>query len=168
MASTIASIVGLIAAALIFAAHESKAAGSGCNTDGGSLLEMASKLFPRLTLAERALLEHADVQPLGVLEVGGVEAFGEPVVDLGEYRADSARNYPDAVRFCPIGLTFRALADDNQRLSVGGRSQPSPRVSHGDVMCAYRHKAKSDRHHVSPKSAPTRIAAERYGKKTGS
>jgi len=59
----------LIAAALIFAASERDAAnaaesGDG-NSNGGSLLEIASKLFPGLTRAERALLEHADVKNVG-------------------------------------------------------------------------------------------------------
>ena len=37
--------------------------------------------FPRRLV--RQFLE----QRLGVLEIGGVEAFGEPVVDIGEHRA---------------------------------------------------------------------------------
>jgi hypothetical protein len=56
----------LIAAVLIFAAgvrEAAKAAASG--TDRGSLLEIASKLFPGLTRAERALLEWADVKNVG-------------------------------------------------------------------------------------------------------
>ena len=58
-ACTIASIAALIAAALTFATSESEAA-SGGNTEGESLLEMASKRFPGLTRAERALLGFAD------------------------------------------------------------------------------------------------------------
>ena len=38
-------------------------------------------------------------QRLGVLQIGGVEAFGEPAVDLGEHRA----------RFVAEALSFRAI-----------------------------------------------------------
>jgi hypothetical protein len=57
----IASIVALAAAALIFAPSEGEAASRG-EADGGSLLGMASKRFPDLSRAERALLEHSDVR----------------------------------------------------------------------------------------------------------
>jgi hypothetical protein len=43
----------------MFAPREGEASGGG-NTRGGSLLEMASKRFPGLTRAERALLVFAD------------------------------------------------------------------------------------------------------------
>ncbi len=36
-------------------------------------------------------------QRLGVLQVGGVEALGDPVVDFGERRAFILPNWPDAV-----------------------------------------------------------------------
>ena len=57
----IASIVALAAAALIFAPSEGEAASRG-EADGGSRLGMASKRFPDLSRAERALLEHSDVR----------------------------------------------------------------------------------------------------------
>jgi hypothetical protein len=70
-ARSVALIAALIAAAEIFAVNESRASraartesGDG-GTDRGSLLEVASKLFPRLTRAERALLEFADVKNVG-------------------------------------------------------------------------------------------------------
>lgn len=57
----------LIAAVLIFAPSESEAvkAGESGGTDDGSLLELASKLFPGLTRAERELLVWADVKNVG-------------------------------------------------------------------------------------------------------
>src|SRR6516164_1899662 len=57
----IALIVALVAATLIFAPSEGEAASRG-EADRGSLLEMASRLFPDLTRAERALLEYADIR----------------------------------------------------------------------------------------------------------
>jgi hypothetical protein len=61
-------IAGLMAAALIFTSSESESARAAANdggTDRGSLLEIASKLFPGLTRAGRALLEFADVKNVG-------------------------------------------------------------------------------------------------------
>jgi hypothetical protein len=56
----------VIAVVLIFATRESEAASMALSGgDGGSLLEIASKLFPGLTRAERALLEFADVKNVG-------------------------------------------------------------------------------------------------------
>ena len=56
---TIAAIVALVGAALICAPTEVESAGGG-DTGGGSLLGVASKQFPDLTRAERALLVFAD------------------------------------------------------------------------------------------------------------
>jgi len=56
---TIAAIVALVGAALICAPTEVESAGGG-DTGGGSLLGVASKRFPDLTRAERALLVFAD------------------------------------------------------------------------------------------------------------
>src|SRR5215472_1984254 len=56
----IAPIVALVAA-LILARAEGETAGGG-GAAGGSLLEIATKLFPDLTHAERALLEYADIK----------------------------------------------------------------------------------------------------------
>src|SRR2546430_6741374 len=40
-------------------------------------------MFPRL----KSLIAHLDEQRLGILQVGGVEALGEPTIDVGEHRA---------------------------------------------------------------------------------
>jgi hypothetical protein len=75
-ARTVASIASLIAAALIFVASESAAVGRGGDTDGGSLQEIASKLFPGLTRAERAMLWFCDVDNVnrGEIAVAGPSA----------------------------------------------------------------------------------------------
>src|SRR6202011_4051630 len=50
----------------------------GGNSNGGSLLEIASKLFPGLTRAERALLEFADVKNVGRGDYAVVGASHNP------------------------------------------------------------------------------------------
>src|SRR5271156_3721560 len=47
----------------------------------------APSRFSPEPLAQRILMSQLVEQRLGVFQVGGVEAFGEPVVDVGEHRA---------------------------------------------------------------------------------
>jgi hypothetical protein len=69
----------VIAVVLIFATRESEAASMALSGgDGGSLLEIASKLFPGLTRAERALLEFADVKNVGRGDYAVVGASHNP------------------------------------------------------------------------------------------
>jgi len=90
--------------ALLFAPSEcdpASAAESGRrNSNGETLLEIGSKLFPELTRAERALLEHADVNNVGRGDYAGTtgnyESYHETYLKL----PDDPSNVPkDAAKW---------------------------------------------------------------------
>src|SRR5215472_4627952 len=97
-----------------------------------SLQNLAPSRFSAPHLEQRisalAFMTQLVEQGLGVLQVGALEAFGEPVVDLSEHRA----------RFVALGLVAE------QTRQAGGRAQlPRPRLLHARDLDSFAERSFS-------------------------